>query len=159
MPDRQLVIDPAFEGPPDSAHGGYACGLLAPYLPADAEITLRAPVPLATTLRLVRRDGAVALQHGATVVAEAASTQVDLRAPEPPTLAEALAATASFPGLRSHPYPRCLGCGTDRTDAVALRLFPGRLPGREIVAAVWYPSSDATADGRIRPEFGWAALD
>jgi hypothetical protein len=33
-------------------------------------------------------------------------------APEPPAFAEALAATASFPGLRFHPYPRCVACGT-----------------------------------------------
>ena len=52
-----------------------------------------------------------------------------------------------------------MGCGTGRTDAVALRLFPGPLVGRDLVAAVWYPGSDATADGLIRPEFAWAALD
>jgi hypothetical protein len=52
-----------------------------------------------------------------------------------------------------------VGCGTGRTDAVALRLFPGPLVARDLVAAVWYPGSDATADGLIRPEFAWAALD
>src|SRR5262249_30932631 len=60
---------------------------------------------------------------------------------------------------RSHPYPRCVGCGTDRADALALRIFPGPLDGRELVAAVWYPSGDATEDGYLRPEFAWAALD
>ena len=71
----------------------------------------------------------------------------------------ALGASASFAGLRSHPYPRCVGCGTGRTDSVALRIFPGPLAGRELVAAVWYPSSDATAGGFIKPEYAWAALD
>jgi hypothetical protein len=52
-----------------------------------------------------------------------------------------------------------VACGTGRTDAVALRLFPGPLAGRDLVAAVWYPSGDATADGQIRSEFAWAALD
>jgi len=52
MPDREIFIDPAFEGPPKSAHGGYACGVLAPYLDGDAEITLRRPVPLGTGLRV-----------------------------------------------------------------------------------------------------------
>jgi hypothetical protein len=159
MPNREIVIDPAFEGPPASAHGGYACGMLAPYLPADAEITLRTPVPLGTPLVLAPHDGGLALHNGTTVVVEGTSTRLANGAPEPPAFAEALAATASFPGLRSHPYPRCLGCGTGRTDAVALRLFPGPLVARDLVAAVWYPSSDATADGLIRPEFVWAALD
>jgi hypothetical protein len=159
MPNREIVVDPTFEGPPGSAHGGYACGLLAPYLPDDAEITLRGPVPLGTPLELVPHQGGLALHDGSTVVAQGASTRLENGAPQPPTFAEALAATASFPGLRSHPYPRCVGCGTGRTDAVALRLFPGPLVSRDLVAAVWYPSSDATVDGLIRPEFAWAALD
>jgi hypothetical protein len=159
MPNREIVIDPAFEGPPASAHGGYACGMLAPYLPADAEITLRTPVLLGTTLELAPYHGGLALHDGTTVVAEGASTRLANGAPEPPSFAEALAATASFPGLRSHPYPRCVGCGTGRTDAVALRVFPGPLIARDLVAAVWYPSTNATADGLIRPEFAWAALD
>jgi hypothetical protein len=154
-----VVIDPAFEGPPASAHGGYACGVLAAYLPADAEITLRAPVPLGTVLELAPYHDGLALHDGSTLVAEGASTRLANGTPEPPTFAEALAATASFPGLRSHPYPRCVGCGTDRTDPVALRLFPGPLAGRDQLAAVWYPSGDAIADGLIRPEFAWAALD
>ena len=159
MPNREIVIDPAFEGPPGSAHGGYACGVLAPYLAADAEITLRRPVPLGTGLRLAPDNGGLALHDENGLVVEGASTRLEDRAPHPPTFAEALAATASFPGLRSHPYPRCVGCGTGRTDPVALRIFPGPLVGRELVAAVWYPSSDATADGSIKPEFAWAALD
>jgi hypothetical protein len=155
----EVVIDLAFEGPPASAHGGYACGMLAAHLPADAEITVRAPVPLGTALELAPYHGGLALHDGTTVVAEGASTRLANGAPQPPAFAEALAATASFPGLRSHPYPRCVGCGTGRTDAVALRLFPGPLVGQDLVAAVWYPSRDATADGLIRPEFAWAALD
>lgn len=159
MPNRKIVIDPAFEGPPASAHGGYACGVLAPHLPADAEITLRKPVPLGTGLRLAPHNGNLALHGEDGPVAEGASTRLEDRTPQPPTFAEALAATASFPGLHSHPYPRCVGCGTGRTDAVALRIFPGPLAGRELVAAVWYPGSEATADGFLKPELVWAALD
>jgi hypothetical protein len=159
MPNRQVVIDPAFEGPPASAHGGYACGTLAAYLPADAEITLRTPVPLGTALEVAPYHDGLALYDGTTVVAEGGSTRLENGAPEPPSFAEALAATASFPGLQSHPYPRCVGCGTGRTDAVALRLFSGPLVARDLVAAVWYPSGDAIVDGLIRPEFAWAALD
>ena len=134
MPNREIVIDPAFEGPPGSAHGGYACGVLAPYLPSDAEITLRKPVPLGIGLRLAPCNGGLALHDGDDLVAEGASTRLEDRTPQPPTFAEALAATASFPGLRSHPYPRCVGCGTVRTDGVALRIFPGPLVARELVA-------------------------
>jgi hypothetical protein len=159
MFDQKIVIDRSFEGPPGCAHGGYACGILASHLAADAEITLRRPVPLDTALRLTRHDGGLALHDGDALVAEGAATRLDDHAPRPPTFAETLTATASFPGLRSHPYPRCVGCGTSRTDPLALRIFPGPLDSREIVAAVWYPGSDATAGGQLRPEFAWAALD
>jgi hypothetical protein len=159
MPNREIVIDPAFEGPPASAHGGYACGVFAPHLPADAEITLRKPVPLGTGLRLAPYNGGLALHDEHDLVAEGSATRLEDRTPQPPTFAEALAATASFPGLHSHPYPRCVGCGTVRRDALALRIFPGPLAARELVAAVWYPSSHATADGFVKPEFAWAALD
>jgi hypothetical protein len=159
MPNLDIVIDPAFEGPPASAHGGYACGVLAAHLPADAEITLRRPVPLGTGLRLAPDNGGLALYDENALLAEGASIRLDDQTPPPPTFAEALAATASFPGLRSHPYPMCVGCGTGRTDAVALRIFPGPLAVRELVAAVWYPSGEATAGGYLRPELAWAALD
>src|SRR5438876_7545903 len=159
MPNREIVIDPAFEGPPASAHGGYACGVLAPYVAADAEITLRRPVPLGTGLRLAPHNGSLALHNENDVLAEVAPTRLEDRTPQPPTFAEALAATASFPGLLSHPFPRCVGCGTGRTDSLALRIFPGPLAGRDLVAAIWCPSGEATQDGFIKPEFAWAALD
>src|ERR1043166_8689515 len=102
MPNREIVIDPAFEGPPASAHGGYACGVLAPYVSADAEITLRRPVPLGTGLRLAQHNGSLALHnHNDDLLAEVAPTELEDRTPQPPTFAEALAATASFPGLLS----------------------------------------------------------
>jgi hypothetical protein len=45
-----LVIAPRFCGPPDSGNGGYVCGLIAGRLDGQAEITLRAPPPLATPM-------------------------------------------------------------------------------------------------------------
>jgi hypothetical protein len=133
--------------------------VLARHLAADAEITLRRPVPLGTELQITLGNGVLALHDENDLVAEGASTRLENSAPEPPTFAEALAATASFAGLRSHPYPRCVGCGTGRTDLLAMRIFPGPLVARDLVAAVWYPGGDAMADGLIKPEFGWAALD
>ncbi|TDV56412.1 hypothetical protein [Actinophytocola oryzae] len=159
MSKQKIIIDPVFEGPPAWAHGGYACGVVARHVAGDAEVTLRRPVPLGSALRLSPQDGGVALHDGNTLVAEGATTTLTDDVPPPPSFAEALAATASFPGLRAHPYPRCVGCGTDRTDAVALRVFPGPLVGRDLVAAVWYPGEDATADGLISRAFAWAALD
>src|SRR5437764_7982820 len=98
MLNREIIIDPAFEGPPVSAHGGYACGIIAAHVAADAEITLRRPVPLGTGLRLAPYNGGLALYDENAVVAEGASIRLEDRSPRPPTFAEALSATASFPG-------------------------------------------------------------
>jgi hypothetical protein len=152
----EIIVDPAYEGPPAAAQGGYICGLLAGHVPPDAEITLRRPVPLGTALRL---ESGTLLYDGQDLVAEAATTRVDNHAPEPPTFAEALAASAAYPGFTTHPFPRCVVCGPDRTDSPAFRVFPGPVAGRELVAAVWYPSPDAVVDRAIKPEFAWAALD
>jgi hypothetical protein len=40
-----LVVAARFCGPPGSANGGYACGLIAGCLDGQAEITLRRPRP------------------------------------------------------------------------------------------------------------------
>lgn len=148
-----------FEGPPAVAHGGYTGGMLARYLPADAEVTLRKPVRVGASLRLEPRDGGVVLYDGPTVVAEAARSQLVSHAPKPPAFAEALAASAAFPGFAAHPFPPCAVCGPERADAGAFRLFPGPVAGRDLLAAVWYPTSAALAGGALRPEFAWAALD
>ena len=147
------IIDPALEGPPGACQGGYACGLLARHLHADTEVTLRKPVPLGVDLRIAPAGDGLALYAGDELVAEGVRTDLADESPEPPTFAEALAATADFPGLRSHPYAKCVGCGTARSDPAALRIFPGPVFGREMLAAVWYPGRPVTADD------AWAALD
>jgi len=147
------IIDLALEGPPGACQGGYACGLLAGHLAADAEVTLRKPVPLGVDLRVAPAGDAMALYAGDEPVAEGVGVRLADESPEPPTFAEALAATADFPGLRSHPYEKCVGCGTARSDPAALRIFPGPVFGRDLLAAVWYPGRPVTA------EDAWAALD
>ena len=147
------IIDPALEGPPGACQGGYACGLLAGHIAGDAEVTLRKPVPLGVDLQVAPAGDAMALYAGDEPVAEAVRTYLAVEAPEPPTFAEALAATAEFPGLRAHPYPKCVGCGTERSDPAALRIFPGPIFGRDLLAAVWYPGKPVTT------EDVWAALD
>jgi hypothetical protein len=48
-----------FNGPPGSANGGYACGVIAQHVPSDlVEVTLRRPPPLDTTL-FIERTAAV----------------------------------------------------------------------------------------------------
>jgi hypothetical protein len=146
-----LSVDPRFRGPEGSGNGGYTCGLVAGLLDGPAEVTLRLPPPLATPLRVERDGETVAVRDGDALVAEARPAEVELELPEPVSRAEAEAAALPA-GDPASPFPECFVCGRDRDDG--LRIFPGPVPGRNLVAAPWTPDETMLA-----PEFVWAALD
>jgi hypothetical protein len=108
----------------------------------------------------MRRDGGVILCDGETVIAEGAPSSLEIDSPEPVSFSDAEAATKSYLGFRQHIFPTCLVCGPQRTEGDGLRIFPGSIPGRDIVAAPWTPDASlAGEDSTVRPEFVWAALD
>jgi hypothetical protein len=159
-----LTIDDRFNGPPASANGGYAAGSMAALLDADAvEVTLRAPPPLGRPLQLLRTPGGgIALQDGATPIADAVPTDFELAIPPLPSIDEAEAAGA-LGRLRAssrtgNPYARCFGCGVARTDG--LRIIPSEVGEAGVVAATWTPGVKlAAADGTVPAPVVWAALD
>ena len=158
-----LVIPSRFCGPPGSGNGGYVCGRIAGYLDGPVTVTLHRPPPLATPMT-VERDGesSVRIQHGGTLIADAASAPGS-PAPEMPgpvSMAEAHAAAGRARYYADPVFPDCFVCGTGRGPGDGLRIFPGPLTGRPLWAAPWIPDPSVTgADGRVRPEVAWAALD
>lgn len=57
MTEPSLMFPGRFNGPPGSANGGYACGVIAAHVPAElVEVTLLHPPPLDTEL-LVEQTG------------------------------------------------------------------------------------------------------
>jgi hypothetical protein len=146
----EVTIDPRFCGPPDSANGGYTCGLLARFVDGPAEVTLRSPPPLGRSLRV--DDGA--LLDGDTVVAQAKPAAGGFDVPAPVSVDEALAATEHYEWMHDHPYPTCFVCGPERAEGDGLRIFASLVDGRELYAAPWTPTPDLAG-----PEFTWAALD
>jgi len=156
-----VIIARRYQGPPDSANGGYACGVVAAAIDGPAEITLRAPPPLETPLVLATSaSGLVTLRDGDTVVAEGRPASLDLEVVAPVDFAQAVAAAPSYPGFTWHPFPSCFVCGPDRAEGDGLRIFPGAVPGRGIAAAPWTPHPSVVGDDdRVRPECMWAALD
>jgi hypothetical protein len=148
----ELVVDPRFNGPQGSGNGGYTCGLVAGFLGGTAEVTLRRPPPLGRPLRVESRDGRAEVLDGDALVAEAVRTEVDLDVPEPVSLADAEAASRRYPGLERHAFPTCFVCGPERAEGDGLRIFAGRVEGRDVFAAPWTPRE-------ARPELVWAALD
>jgi hypothetical protein len=153
-----IVVPARFHGPDGSGNGGYVAGLLAAQAIGLTEVTLRVPPPLDTPLDIRRGDQGVDLYNGPTLVAQALPAEVDVAVPEPVDLDTATAASAAYPGLVMHPFPRCFVCGPDRADG--MRIFPGRVPGRDVVAAPWLPAEEfAGANGAVHEEFVSAALD
>jgi len=154
------IIDTRFAGPPSSANGGWACGTLASHIDGAARVRLRKPPPLDTEMKIERDGERVSLVHGETLIGEAWPTELHLDRPAPVSLDEATEASKRYIGFEQHPYPTCFTCGTDRQSPDGLRIFPGSVTGRKIVAAPWtVPDDLVSGDGKARAELMWAALD
>jgi hypothetical protein len=143
-----VIIPSRYNGPPGSANGGYAGGLLSEALGGGFEVMLRRPPPLDVDLDLVGHE----LKQGDVVIAEARRAPPSpIEAPAPVSLEEAEEASKRYAGFAHHAYPTCFVCGPKRDDG--LGIFAGPVEGREgLVAAPWTP-------GEVRPEIIWAALD
>jgi hypothetical protein len=160
--DEQVVIDRRFRGPPDSAQGGYASGLVAARVPGPcAAVSLRAPPPLERPLSLrAAKDGTVALLDGERAVVEGAEADLRFDVPAPMSAEEARRASAACPWRDRHPFPGCFGCGPERSQDEAVAISMGPVADSDLYAAPWTPLAEfAGEDGAVAPLFVWAALD
>ncbi|MEU7727182.1 hypothetical protein AB0B78_18355 [Streptomyces sp. NPDC040724] len=155
----------AFNGPPTSANGGYACGRLAELATAGGQLTapvavsLHLPVPLDTPLSYQPAGKRGHAWHGEDVVASVTAGSGPPPVLEPVTAAEAKAAQDSFTGV-GHPFPTCFVCGPERAEG-GLALRPGAVEGKpDTVACLWTPGPGlADEQGVVLPEIVWSALD
>jgi len=148
-----VVLDRRFNGPPETANGGYACGVVARHVDGPAHVSLRRPVPLGIPLELERHDdGHVTLHDGDLLIAEGdPALPLDLEPPYRPSVEEARAAAAQRPDSWPAAFHSCWVCSPTRHDGLGV-VF-GRLVGHpDATAAVL----DA---GTVAPEVVWAALD
>jgi hypothetical protein len=155
-----LSIPSRFNGPLESGNGGYSAGIVAGFLDGPAEVSLRRPVPLDTSLDVVREeDGSVRVLDGEALVAEARSApELEVETPAPVSPEQARLAAARYRAPQDGVFSRCFVCGRAREDA--LGVFTGQVEGRTLVASPWTPPSwTADAAGHVRPEFVWAVLD
>jgi hypothetical protein len=157
-----LTVTGRFSGPPGTANGGYLAGRLAALVGSPAvSVRLRRPTPLDRPLDLRATGTGAELLDGDEVLATALPAELDLEVPSPPSPAEAAAAQAALPTRTGHPFPRCFGCGPERTPGDAVAVFVGPLPDRpELWAGIFRPTAELpSADGAAAPETVWAALD
>lgn len=151
----QVTIASRFRGPPASGNGGYTCGVVASALKGAVEVTLKKPPPLDVPLTIVVEGDVASLRDGDEDVAVGKQLPLALEVPEPPPYYLAVEAAQRYRGFHSHPYPGCFVCGPQRTEGDGLRIFPGRVEGRELVAAPFTPTPTIGND----PAIVWAALD
>lgn len=154
-------IDRRFRGPENSGNGGYSCGVIARALPGPCEVTLRSPPPLDRDLQLHADRDSATMMDGDTIVASAMRVDgPDVEVPRRPAVEEARAASQRYVGFYHHLYPECFVCGPDREPHDGLRIFAGPDADSDCVAATWTPEDDyADAEGYVRSEFIWSALD
>ncbi|WP_040808166.1 hypothetical protein [Nocardia concava] len=158
-----LTLPEHIHGYPDIVFGGYIAGLLAPH--ADAEtvrVDFRSPVMVGTPFQLSRpesgRAAFTSLDDTVLVEASTATLTIDpIPTPSWSEAKEAVETRLSYPGRT---ITDCYGCGEACEPGRGLRLFPWRIPGREVMAAAWTPDTAlADENGELPPEIVWAALD
>ena len=157
-----LTIPSRFCGPSGVGNGGYVCGRIAEYVDGPATVTLRQPPPLDTPMAVEQDQGSVRVLRDRTLIAEAAPAPDDraLEITDALSPAQARAAAGRARYFADPVFPDCFVCGVNRQPGDGLRIFPGPVAGRAVWAAPWTPDpSVAGADGKVRPEVVWAALD
>jgi hypothetical protein len=158
-----IQVAPRFCGPPESANGGYICGMVAGRIHQPVTVRLQRPPPLDTALELHGvGPGLWAVDYAGLRYLEARATApLELAIPASPGFLQAQESSLHGPAdSREHPCPGCFVCGPNRALGDGLRIFAGPVPGRDFVAAAWVPDvSLAQRDGRVQPEVLSAALD
>jgi hypothetical protein len=158
-----IQVAPRFCGPPDSANGGYVCGLVADRIHQPVTVRLQRPPPLDTAFEVRGVEpGLWAVEHAGLRYMEARATApLELVIPASPGYLQAQDSALQGPhDPLDHPCPGCFVCGPGRAHGDGLRLFAGPVPGRDLVAAAWVPDASlARGDGTVQPEFLSAALD
>lgn len=159
--EQLITINSRFCGPPNSGNGGYVCGLLAKAMGVPSQVTLHAPPPLDTPLKLITNAEGAQLRLGEQLLGSAKPHSFELELPGALDHATAAQAQERFKGFEQHNLPCCFVCGTNREPLDGLRIFAGPTGQREEqVAALWTPDESlADEKGFIASEYLWAALD
>lgn len=155
------TIEARFNGPPDSANGGYACGVAAGLLGEPATVTLTAPPPLGVEVALDEDGAHVVGPAGPWARVEPLDEPIETVAPLSSEEARAAAERLDVAAYRDgHVFPTCFTCGPDRSPEDGLRIFPGEHPAREgVVVWPWSPGAAHAHDGHVSELVLWAALD
>ena len=166
-----MIVPGRYNGPPESANGGYACGLVAGLLGGVVEVTLRLPPPLDRELEVVRTTGASRSATARLLSPRRRPVELDVDVPAPVSVEEAADASTRYEGFVHHAYNTCFVCGPrGRTGCASTpaRSRAGRPARRPLDARrgrrpelVWARSTAraagpwTTSSARRPPRSGW----
>ncbi|MFJ8032400.1 PaaI family thioesterase [Streptomyces sp. NPDC096032] len=157
-----ITVPGRLRGYPGVAFGGYVAGVLAGRAPArTVRVDFRRPTPVEVPVEVTESaDGGAVLPGPGGPLAVATPDEVRLDVPEPPSWDEAYAAAEAYRAAPPAGAVDCFGCGLDRTPDTGLRQHCAVVPGRDLVATAWTAGPAlADAEGELRPELVWGALD
>lgn len=162
---QSVVIGRQFNGPPSSANGGYASGVLAAGLvqagyKGAVEASLHAPPPLDHPMQLGADNNRALLSDGDTKIGSAKAAVLSLDVPELPTAPEFIGAPKVGKDAFK-PFDQCFVCGGARHAGDGLCIEAEVVEGGGgLVGTPWqlHPNF-AGENGEIDPTFIWSALD
>jgi hypothetical protein len=158
-----ITIKARYNGPPKSANGGYACGLMAAHLKGAVEASLKVPPLLNKAFQLEVSTGSVRMLDGEQLIGSAREVVLDLEVPRVPRPLVLAGDPVDAPGRpkKFAPFETCFVCGHDRHHPDGLCIHSKLVEGApSMVASPWMLDGDyADADGMVRPEILWSALD
>lgn len=159
QPVGDITIPRQFNGPPASGHGGYVAGVFSRFFDAPHTVRISAPIPLETPLAVSGDGDRLEARNGDTLILSARRNQVTLTPPPPPSLDAARKAAANPTSFGAGGPSTCFVCGRNRKPGEGLHIHCGRIDETH-AASVWTPHRNfCDADGNVRPEYVWAALD
>ncbi|MFK7936768.1 MAG: hypothetical protein AB8G22_24860 [Saprospiraceae bacterium] len=123
----KLSIPARFNGPDNSANGGYASGLVATQVDYPVRVRLHYPPPLDKPLTL-QQDAEQKLQllHGERLIASAQPYDFQLVVPDSIDLAKAETVSKEYVGFQAdNPFTGCFVCGTTRPKKDGLKIYAG----------------------------------
>jgi hypothetical protein len=164
-----VIIERRFCGPPQSANGGYFAGRVAALTDRSVAVRLIKPPPLEVALTVrTAQDGRLEVLAGTELVAQTREQSLEVPVISSPDYIAAIEASRQYAGFARHPFPTCFVCGPQRARGDGLRIFPGPMSDTvrpqggspPLLAAPWVADESLDGgDGKVRPEFMWAALD
>lgn len=146
------------QGRTGRGQGGYAAACFESAIGRPLSISLRAPIPLSSDLRVIEVPGGWELRDGETVIMRGEPRTTRWGATEPVTVHAAATARQRFTGHIEHSAPECVSCGIGEKS---MRVWAGVLDdGTNRVASDWVPPPWAADDtGVVHKHFVWMALD